>query len=191
MLQTKFVGLDELGGPAYSVLASFRATILYPYDVALAIFYELYQMSMPLLMPHRRLLPFFVYRGLHSHKDYHHVRPDPSGIPNRSFPGAGIGSPPFVPALEEKRWFFAGGAWSGQTDFATFPHILRFGTVAELMSFLVPDGPGAIDWSEVSAKMRSFNEESLAQSSARWASGVAAVLLDRGGASHNLKFQAK
>lgn len=46
-----FFGLDELGGAPYRVLASFRAAVVYPYDVALAIFYELYSMGMPLFLP--------------------------------------------------------------------------------------------------------------------------------------------
>ncbi|CAK0805594.1 unnamed protein product [Prorocentrum cordatum] len=35
-----FLGLDELGGLPYRELAAFRAVVMYPYDVALAMFYD-------------------------------------------------------------------------------------------------------------------------------------------------------
>ncbi|CAE7288558.1 unnamed protein product, partial [Symbiodinium sp. CCMP2456] len=173
----KFVGLDELGGASYEEMASFKATVLYPYDVALAIFYELYSMGMPLLLPHERLLPFFVFRGLHSAAEYHAVRAKPDGSGN--YPGAGLGCPPFVPPMEPEKWFYAGSQWSWRTDFAKFPFILRFGSVAELLSFFTPEGA---DWWATSRSMRRFNQETLTQSAASWAYGVAAVLAGRGGA---------
>ncbi|CAE8700162.1 unnamed protein product, partial [Polarella glacialis] len=173
----KFLGLDELRGPPYSVLASFRATVLYPYDVALAIFYELYSMGMPLLMPDRRLLQFYVFRGLHSYHTYHFVRPNGGGQ-NLSFPGAGIGSPPFVPPLDAQKWWSVGSAWSARTDFDTFPHILRFSTVAELFAHLAP---GATDWAEVSRNMRRFNQVGLVETSARWAFGLTSALAGTAG----------
>ncbi|CAE7504368.1 unnamed protein product [Symbiodinium microadriaticum] len=172
-----FVGLDELGGASYEEMASFKATVLYPYDVALAIFYELYSMGMPLLLPHERLLPFFVFRGLHSAAEYHAVRAKPDGSGN--YPGAGLGCPPFVPSMEPEKWFYAGSQWSWRTDFAKFPFILRFGSVAELLSFFTPEGA---DWWATSRGMRRFNQETLTQSAASWAYGVAAVLAGRGGA---------
>jgi len=128
-----FWGLDELGGAPYDVLASFRATVLYPYDVALAIFYELYSMNMPLFLPTADLLPFYVFRGLHSDKNYHHMAPYVSANESLS---------PFVPVFGIRQWFTAGKHWSDRTDFARFPHLLRFSTVAELLAALAP---GATD----------------------------------------------
>ena len=115
---------------------------------------------MPLLLPSERLLPFFVFRGLHSNGEYHFVRPQvaPRGLA------------PFVPNMEPTKWFHAAGPWSLRTDFATFPHLLRFGSVAELLHLL------QMDWSEVAKKMRRFNEETLVRSSGLWAHGLSRAL---------------
>eukprot|EP00435_Cladocopium_sp_Y103_P056605 s892_g19.t1 len=164
----KFIGLDELGGAPYEVLVSFKATVLYPYDVALAIFYEMYTMCMPLLLPSEELLPFFVFRGLHSNAEFHHsdpFTPEPEKQKmNRTLP-------PFVPAMDPAKWFYAAGPWSSRTDFAKFPHLLRFSSVADLFS-LVSNS----DWSKVSRQMQRFNEETLVQSAAAWAHAVAKAL---------------
>ncbi|CAJ1404047.1 unnamed protein product [Effrenium voratum] len=167
----RFKGLDELGGAPYEVLVSFKATVMYPYDVALAIFYELYSMCMPLLMPNLKLLPFFVFRGLHSGAEYHYVR-NQSG---QLFPGVGVGLPPFVPPMDTAKWFHASAAWSLRTDFAQFPHILRFGSVAELLQLLKSD------WAQVARAMRRFNQETLSASAGLWAYAVAAALSGNAG----------
>lgn len=172
-----FVGLDELGGAPYRVLAAFKATILFPYDVALAIFYEVYSMGMPLFIPRTEVLPFYVYRGLHSYREYHVVQPGPEGGSTPS--GARLGRSPFIGALDFRQWFHAGPVWSSYTDFARFPHLLRFGPIAELLAALVP---GATDWVAVSVAMRRFNEETLVLSAAQWAAGVAAAFGGRAGA---------
>merc|ERR1712072_1239187 len=83
-----FTGLDELGGAPYRVLASFRATILYPYDVALAIFYELYSMGMPMFLPSIENLASYTFRGLHQNSEYHHVQP---GLTKENSMAAGAG----------------------------------------------------------------------------------------------------
>ena len=118
---------------------------------------------MPLLLPSERLLPFFVFRGLHSNAEYHFVS---SQLPT----GAPTGLAPFVPNLEPKSWFHAAGPWSRRTDFAKFPHLLRFGSVAELFALLKSD------WSQVAKQMRRFNEETLVRSSGLWAYGLAQAL---------------
>ncbi|CAK9030903.1 Transmembrane protein 144 homolog A (Transmembrane protein 144 homolog 1), partial [Durusdinium trenchii] len=160
----QFVGLDELGGAPYETLASFRAAVLYPYDVALAIFYELYTMSMPLLLPSERLLSFYVFRGLHSNAEYHFVWDEHQA-------SASAWMAPFVPAMEPSKWFARAAPWSLRTDFAQFPHLLRFSSVAELFERLESS-----DWAEVSRQMSRFNEETLAQSAAWWAYATAKVL---------------
>ena len=159
----KFIGLDELGGAPYEVLVSFKATVLYPYDVALAIFYEIYTMCMPLLLPSEELLPFFVFRGLHSNAEFHHSDPYTPDKQNMTLP-------PFVPAMDPAKWFYAAGPWSSRTDFAKFPHLLRFSSVADLFALV-----SNTDWSKVSRQMQRFNEETLVQSAAAWAHAVAAV----------------
>ena len=160
----KFIGLDELGGAPYEVLVSFKATVLYPYDVALAIFYEIYTMCMPLLLPSEELLPFFVFRGLHSIAEFHHSDPYTPDKQNMTLP-------PFVPAMDPAKWFYAAGPWSSRTDFAKFPHLLRFSSVADLFALV-----SNTDWSKVSRQMQRFNEETLVQSAAAWAHAVAKAL---------------
>lgn len=171
----RFVGLDELGGAPYRTLASFRATVLYPYDVALAIFYELYSMTMPIFVPRPDLLPFYVFRGLHSSAEFHAVRP---GIGNASAPGAASGHSPFIPPLNTRQWFFAAPPWSNMTDFATYPNVIRFGSAAELLAALEP---GATDWVAVSAAMKRFNDATLVKSASQWEVGVARALSGLGG----------
>jgi len=161
----RFIGLDELHGAPYAKIASFRAVVFYPYDVALALFYELYSMGMPILMPFPRLLRFYVFRGLHSGGEYHRVRPgrDP-----------GPGPAPFLAQMETQPWFEAAEYWSSWTDFARFPHLLRFGYVAEILAALQP---GGADWAATTtAGMRRFNEEQLVVSAAQWAGAVAGAL---------------
>eukprot|EP00438_Fugacium_kawagutii_P015521 Skav201962 [mRNA] locus=scaffold103:236065:236760:+ [translate_table: standard] len=157
----KFVGIDELGGAPYDVLVTFKATVLYPYDVALAIFYEFYTMCMPLLVPSEEFLPFFVFRGLHSNAEYHYTDRHQNTTT----------LPPFVPAMDPAKWFYAGGPWSSRTDFAKFPHLLRFSSVAEMFSHLT-----SAQLPKVSRQMRRFNEETLVQSAAAWAHAVAKTL---------------
>lgn len=161
----RFVSMDEASdGMSYARLASFRASVFYPYDVALALFYELYSMGVPLLVPRVALLRFFVFRGLHSDSTYHRVRPglEPWDVPT-----------PFIANMDQQQWFRASVYWSGLTDFATFPHLLRFGSVAELFAALQP---GATEWSAVSIRMRRFNEEQLVVSAAQWAAAVSGAV---------------
>eukprot|EP00928_Gymnodinium_smaydae_P054463 TRINITY_DN38220_c0_g1_i1.p1 TRINITY_DN38220_c0_g1~~TRINITY_DN38220_c0_g1_i1.p1 ORF type:complete len:716 (-),score=111.03 TRINITY_DN38220_c0_g1_i1:14-2161(-) len=165
----KFVGLDEYPGASYARIAAFRAVVFYPYDVALALFYELYSMGVPLLLPRVDLLRFYVFRGLHSGAEYHRLGPGrhPSGDE----------PPPFIGPLDSDQWFRAAGYWSGVTDFARFPHLLRFGTAAEILSAL---RPGATDWEAISARMRRFNEEQLVVTAAQWAGAIAGAVGTRG-----------
>lgn len=156
-----FVGLDELRGAAYSKISSFLAVVVYPYDVALALFYELYSMGVPMLLPRPELLRFFVFRGLHSGADYHHVRP--GLVP-------GDGPAPFLPPMDQDQWFRTSQYWSSWTDFVGFPHLMRFGTAAEILAAFEP---GATDWGAVSGKMRRFNEDQLAVSATQWAAAIA------------------
>ena len=53
--------------------------------------------------------------------------------------------------------------WSKFTDWAMFPHIQYFSTLAELMVTLVN-----ADLQEISSAMKRFNEESILQSVSTW-----------------------
>eukprot|EP00927_Polykrikos_kofoidii_P081678 TRINITY_DN7932_c0_g2_i1.p1 TRINITY_DN7932_c0_g2~~TRINITY_DN7932_c0_g2_i1.p1 ORF type:complete len:677 (+),score=95.96 TRINITY_DN7932_c0_g2_i1:39-2033(+) len=165
-----FYEKDELGGASYRTLGSFQATVLYPY------FYELYSMGMPMFLPHVELLPFYVFRGLHSSNDYHHVSPGVLGNGNGSTFRVSSQPPPFLGALDIDSWFVAGPYWSQFTDFARFPHLLRFGSVADLLDAFTP---GTTDWIGISAAMRRFNEETLVRSAAQWASSIIGVLVGK------------
>eukprot|EP00927_Polykrikos_kofoidii_P024091 TRINITY_DN21982_c0_g1_i1.p1 TRINITY_DN21982_c0_g1~~TRINITY_DN21982_c0_g1_i1.p1 ORF type:complete len:672 (-),score=80.94 TRINITY_DN21982_c0_g1_i1:28-2043(-) len=162
----RFVSMDEIiGGLAYERMASFRAAVIYPYDVALALFYELYTMGVPMLLPKVTLLRFYVFRGLHSDSAYHHISP---GVEtDRDVPK------PFIAAMDYEQWFRASTYWSGLTDFATFPNLLRFGTVAELLAVFQP---GVTDWAAISNSMRRFNEDQLVVSAAQWSRAVSGAL---------------
>jgi len=162
-----YFGMDEIAGMPYSELASFKATIIYPYDVALAIFYELYSMQMPLFLPRIELLPFYVFRGLHADSHYHYIDPLRQEWHNKSLLA------PFIPSFGIEQWWTSASVWSAHTDFARFPHLLRFGSVSELFSQL---RPGATDFSAVSAAMKRFNDETFLRSTAQWASAVASTL---------------
>merc|ERR1712159_852450 len=107
----------------------------------------MYSMCMPLFLPQVDLLPFYVFRGIHSAQDVHHISPHLDRNSSES---------PFMGPMNHNQWFSAGRRWSDRTDFARFPHLLRFGNAAELMAALTP---GATDWAAVSLNMKRFNEE--------------------------------
>merc|ERR1712166_1376379 len=132
---------------------------------------------MPLFLPHVRLLQFYVFRGIHSTRAYHHSQP---GFGENA---SNAGLSPFIAPLEHDQWFNAGRHWSDRTDFARFPHLLRFGSAAELLGALAP---GATDWNAVSLGMKRFNEDGLVLSANHWANGVAAAMAGSAGVSRGV-----
>merc|ERR1712107_14184 len=155
---------DELNDISYRELATFTAVVYYPYDVALTLFYELYAMGVPMFLPRVDLLPFYTFRGLHSSRDYHHVR---------SGRDPGDGPSPFFGALNYNQWFQAALYWSSWTDFARFPHVFRFGHVGEVLTALES---GVTDWMGTSISRRRVNAEKLVIPPSQWARAATMAL---------------
>lgn len=135
--QYRFFGLDEFGPQhgskrlTHSDMSSrFFAVVLYPYDVSLMLFYELYSAGVPLFLPARKLLHYYVFRGLHAYKSHDFVDEEASG--SRGYKYNLYPISPFFASLEAEQWYRGSEYWAKFTDFYQFPHIGRFSTVAEL-----------------------------------------------------------
>jgi len=159
-----FVGFDELNAAPYQKIASFRACVLYPYDVALMLFYELYSMNMPLFIPHADVLQFYVFRGLHSSSKHHGV--DPS-LEDDVFPVS-----PFFPALDAENWFKGANYWAKRTDFAQFPYLVHFRKVSEIFHLLE-----TADLGEISRSMETYNTVAALKSSLAWAHTIESLMM--------------
>lgn len=153
--------------------SEFIATVMYPYDVSLMIFYELYHAGMPLFVPGAAYLRFFVFRGLHAYRNHHEVAPKGVFVEGQSadhaaeVPLSDYPIAPFLASLDTKQWFRGAVFWSKFTDFAQFPHLQRFNTVEELIR-----GLDVLDPYAVSAKMRQFSAKVFARSVSQWAGAV-------------------
>jgi len=139
---------------SYVELGKYRALVSFPYDTSLMLFWEFYSMNVP------TYVPFQLWRwgifGQHTRRDLATpVLEDDTGIER----------PPYSPffdgfsPLEIERAVY----WSKFTDWAMFPHVQYFSTIAELMVKVMSD-----DLPEISAAMKRFNEECIVKSVAAW-----------------------
>lgn len=139
---------------SYAGLGSYRALVCFPYDTSLMLFWEFYSMGMPIFVP-RQLWRWGVF-GQHTRRDLEWPVLEKD---------SGFDRPPFSPffdgfmPLEVERAVF----WSKYTDWAMFPHVQYFATIAELMVKVA-----TLDVAVLSAQMKAFNEEAIAHSVAVW-----------------------
>eukprot|EP00392_Amoebophrya_sp_AT5.2_P005464 g5473.t1 len=204
--QYRFFGLDEFGPQhgskrlTHSDMSSrFFAVVLYPYDVSLMLFYELYSAGVPLFLPARKLLHYYVFRGLHAYKSHHFVDEEvvgasPSTSSSRGDQDSLYPISPFFASLEAEQWYRGSEYWAKFTDFYQFPHIARFSTVAELLGLSVfsrvsplmlagldglqvGDGNRAGNAMFVSRQMRKMGDRIYARSCRQWGEAVQKVLL--------------
>ncbi|CAD7965015.1 unnamed protein product [Amoebophrya sp. A120] len=194
----RFFGLDEFGPQhgskrlSHSDMASrFYAVVMYPYDVSLMLFYELYSAAVPIFLPDREYLKFFVFRGLHAYRQHHVVYDSSSGVENENLnhnhvgddmkkPGTSSSSSsnaaarirkgdylnvsPFFASLEAAQFFEGSDFWAKFTDFYQFRHLGRFRNVRELLWKLEN-----FDNYGTSRKMRKMADKIFARSVFSWA----------------------
>ncbi|CAD7959506.1 unnamed protein product [Amoebophrya sp. A120] len=163
----------------------FFAVVFYPYDVALMMYYELYSMGIPIFVPVREHLRFFLFRGIHSlHKRRHF-------IDEKTLNGTHLYPPNTSPFFhwgdmtqteEAAAKFFRNDAeyWSVLfSDYSRDPHLFRFSSSADLFVQLqkltrsdmasARDGNGS--GSPIEAKtrrMRKFTDREFVKAVAKW-----------------------
>lgn len=139
---------------SYVELTKYRALVSFPYDTSLMLFWEFYSANVP------TYVPFQLWRwgifGQHTRRDLASpVLEDDTGVER----------PPYSPffdgfsPLEVERAVY----WSKFTDWAMFPHVQYFSSIAELMVKVVND-----DLPEISSAMKRFNEDSIVRTVAAW-----------------------
>lgn len=158
----RFRGLDEFGreygrGLSYFEMANnFFAVVVYPYDVSLMIFYEYYSMGVPLFLPAKEYLHFFILRGLHAYATHHFVDPRHNGTD--LYPIS-----PFFASMDDVQWFQGAQYWTRYCDFYQFPHLQRFRSANELLHKL-----DTLDAKDVSARMRRWTDINFGASLRAW-----------------------
>ncbi|CAJ1405204.1 unnamed protein product [Effrenium voratum] len=118
---TRFVRLEHLSDRSWANWARHRAAVFLPYDPQQMVFYELYSMAIPMLVPDDSLLPFFIRFGYTNLQEFRYQRPG-WHVPPEELPDWGENAMP-----RELRW------WSSLTDFALSPHLLRWRSIPELL----------------------------------------------------------
>jgi hypothetical protein len=128
----------------FATFARLRAAVLWPYDMDLVSFYELYAMGSPLWMP--RNLEKYVFQQ--HHRKYDYIMPGRGNItlwPHERSPFA-------ENSLETVRGVLA------FVDYFRFPHVQYFDTTIELLIALLET-----DLVGISAAMRAYNDLTLVE----------------------------
>ncbi|CAL1173796.1 unnamed protein product [Cladocopium goreaui] len=71
----RFRYMSHLEDRSWKAWSSFRAAVVLPYDAQTLVFYELYSLGMPLLVPEETLLPLFFMRSYGYDGSVQHQRP--------------------------------------------------------------------------------------------------------------------
>ncbi|CAK0906182.1 unnamed protein product [Prorocentrum cordatum] len=167
-----FVRMADLADKSWSNWARHRAAVVLPYDPQQIVFYELYGMGLPLLVPSESLLPLMIRLGYTNLRDFARTRP------GWTVPADELGCMWTEECLcadierildaevWELRW------WSSLTDYARMPHLLRWSSFPELMARLVhTDLPG------LSARMRRESNVLLVRSADFWRGALARAMM--------------
>eukprot|EP00928_Gymnodinium_smaydae_P031105 TRINITY_DN22944_c0_g6_i1.p1 TRINITY_DN22944_c0_g6~~TRINITY_DN22944_c0_g6_i1.p1 ORF type:complete len:707 (+),score=54.85 TRINITY_DN22944_c0_g6_i1:170-2290(+) len=162
----KFVASEELEDGASEVLASFEASIIFPYDVSQMRLYELYALGLPLLVPAKEWLPAYIYRGMTTIDDFNHDLPDLDRRENGRV--AGAVAPHFEHHPFNRLSWPAVAAWTELTHWNTLPHLLHCAGVAEMLLRLARD-----DLRPVAAGMRRRQERDVTRAVHFWTSALA------------------
>jgi len=146
--------------PSYADVASFRAVLMFPYDLTVISFYELYHMHIPTFLPGPELATQYVWRGADvlwfncsSHVAAGHV-------PWHAVPPGSMWDSPMV--LTQ---------WLRFADWYRWPAVQTFESFQELVHGLL-----TVDLRSVSEEMRLFDEESLVRVANFWGHAFRAVL---------------
>ncbi|CAJ1436689.1 unnamed protein product [Effrenium voratum] len=96
---TRFVRLEHLSDRSWANWARHRAAVFLPYDPQQMVFYELYSMAIPMLVPDDSLLPFFIRFGYTNLQEFRYQRPG-WHVPPEELPDWGENAMP-----RELRWW--------------------------------------------------------------------------------------
>lgn len=151
----RFRYMSHLEDRSWKAWSSFRAAVVLPYDAQTLVFYELYSLGMPLLVPEETLLPLFFMRSYGYDGSVQHQRP--GWQLTRS--GAAWG-PWHQGSFNELRW------WAMYSDLARLPHLLAWSSLAELFGFLLPSRAEKL--SSTSAAMRQVTQQHRQRSLNFW-----------------------
>lgn len=151
----RFRYMSHLEDRSWKAWSSFRAAVVLPYDAQTLVFYELYSLGMPLLVPEETLLPLFFMRSYGYDGSVQHQRP--GWQLTRS--GAAWGRW-HQGSFNELRW------WAMYSDLARLPHLLAWSSLAELFGFLLPSRAEKL--SSTSAAMRQVTQQHRQRSLNFW-----------------------
>ncbi|CAE7780868.1 unnamed protein product [Symbiodinium sp. CCMP2592] len=121
-----FKYMTDLKDRSWGAWASSRAAVVLPYDPQTLVFYELYSLAVPLLVPSKDLLPLFFARS--------YGQDGSTAVQRRGWAlqrsGAAWGRWHEEASFNELRW------WAHLSDVAQLPHLLAWSSLAELMGLL-------------------------------------------------------
>lgn len=149
---TFFVNLKQLQDRSWSNWARHKAAVFLPYDPQQLVFYELYSIGVPLLLPDDVLLPFFIRLGYTNLQEFRYQRPAWK-VPEEELRYDWSENAP----IHELRW------WSSLTDFARSPHLLRWSSFPELLYKVLRS-----DLEQISNRMRKETQVRLLRSVDFW-----------------------
>ncbi|CAE7544288.1 unnamed protein product [Symbiodinium sp. CCMP2456] len=122
--------MTHLKDRSWGAWASYRAAVVLPYDPQTLVFYELYSLSMPLLVPSKELLPLFFARS--------YGQDGSTAVQRRGWAlqrsGAAWGRWHEEASFNELRW------WAHLSDVAQLPHLLAFASAMSLVFLGSADG---------------------------------------------------
>eukprot|EP00927_Polykrikos_kofoidii_P083945 TRINITY_DN8726_c0_g1_i1.p1 TRINITY_DN8726_c0_g1~~TRINITY_DN8726_c0_g1_i1.p1 ORF type:complete len:271 (-),score=37.97 TRINITY_DN8726_c0_g1_i1:144-956(-) len=144
----------------FGTFATFRAVVLWPYDMDLVCFYEFYSMGMPIFMP--SYLPRYIF--FQHHMEYEGRSPDAASLAERrgrieadSLWQDEWGSPFNESSLEAVRNTVK------FTDYFRYPAVQRFQSIAELL-----EGVTTTDFAKVVESMGQFQAEVTVEALSAW-----------------------
>lgn len=133
----KFVDMHILKDRSYSSWSQHRACVVLPYESETLVFYELYGMALPVLVPAEPLLTLFFMKSYGNVKDVYRQRrglildfPETDGA---------LAWGPWMDVSDTGGSFGQLHWWGSLSDLARLPHLLKWSSVAEMMDFLAPE----------------------------------------------------
>ncbi|OLP85311.1 hypothetical protein AK812_SmicGene33729 [Symbiodinium microadriaticum] len=122
--------MTHLKDRSWAAWASYRAAVVLPYDPQTLVFYELYSLSMPLLVPSKELLPLFFARSYGQDRS--------AAVQRRGWAlqrsGAAWGRWHEEASFNELRW------WAHLSDVAQLPHLLALASAMSMVFLGRADG---------------------------------------------------
>mmetsp|Transcript_100977 Transcript_100977/g.159671 ORF Transcript_100977/g.159671 Transcript_100977/m.159671 type:complete len:197 (+) Transcript_100977:1-591(+) len=172
-----FVHLRELrrrGEADYGTIASFRAVLLFAYDVTLFSFFDLYHAAIPIFVPHIMLSPRYLWRGAVTYPrgTAAHVRTgwDDNWLILRDI----MQLPQVSPDLDIRRTPWQARArlfWAQFAEPYYYPSVLYFISLADFVEKLQ-----STNLEVISAEMRKFSRTILEEAGRYWRTVLPRVL---------------